>query len=297
MTTLRAPTLVAMASIVAALAGCGGGHGDSAPPPPTIVAAGDIGQCGEAPAATSQAAKTAALVTAQDALILTLGDNTYPVGAPVEFTDCFHPTWGTFKDRIRPSPGNHDYASAGAEGYYSYFGAQAGPDRRGYYSFDVAGWHFISLNSNIAAGVESAQHQWLVADLANSRATCTMAYWHYPVFSSGLHGNIAHMAQVFETLHSAGVDVVLYGHDHLYERFAPQTGSAAPDPVRGVRAFVVGTGGASLYGFRTIRPNSEIRHGASHGVLRVTLEAESYAWQFVAIGGQVVDAGRDVCHK
>ena len=144
--------------------------------------------------------------------------------------------------------GNHEYYTPGAEGYFSYFGAQAGPDRRGYYSFDHGGWHFISLNSNIDASPGSAQYQWLAADLASFGATlCTIAYWHYPVFSSGQHGNVPHMAKVFEALQAAGVDIVLSGHDHVYERFAPQNADGVADPARGIREFVVGTGGAEHY--------------------------------------------------
>ena len=239
--------------LVMGVAGCGGGggNGDSPPPPETtltVVAAGDIADCGNGTAAASMAARTAALVTPQDALVLTLGDTTYPVGAPAEFTDCFHPTWGAFKDRIRPSIGNHEYFTPGAEGYFSYFGAQAGPERRGYYSFDVGGWHFISLNSNIDAAPGSPQYLWLAADIASSRATsCTIAYWHYPVFSSGQHGGDARMAKVFDALQAGGVDIVLSGHDHIYERFAPQNADGVADAARGIRAFVVGTGGAELY--------------------------------------------------
>jgi acid phosphatase type 7 len=298
-------TAAAVATLgLALLAGCGGGGSGGQTPPPervfTVAAAGDIADCdGDEPVLTSKYAKTAALVSPQDALVLTLGDTTYPLGEPIEFSTCFNPTWGVFKDRIRPAPGNHEYYTAGAAGYYDYFGAAAGPDRRGYYSFDHGGWHFISLNSNIDAAPGSAQYQWLMADLASSRATlCTIAYWHYPVFSSGWHGNIAQMVKVYDALQAAGVDIVLSGHDHDYERFAPQTASAVADPVRGIRAFVVGTGGSELYSLDAPRPNSEVRNNTSHGILRLTLGEGRYSWQYVPIAGDSFsDAGSDNCHR
>lgn len=298
------PTLAVLAIAVVLTWSCGGG-GDGAPPlvtPPspsatTIVAAGDIAQCGAAPAAASAAASTARLVTSQDSLALTLGDTTYPVGAPAEFTNCFNPTWGVFKDKIRPTPGNHEYMTPNAEGYYSYFGAQAGPDRRGYYSYDFAGWHFISLNSNADAGPGSAQYLWLAADLAASKgATCTVAYWHYPLFSSGRHGSLDQMKDVFQLLQVSGADIVLAGHDHVYERFAPQRADGTLDNARGIRSFVVGTGGASLYEFRTTLPNSEFRDNTNYGVLRLTLRSGSYSWQFVTAGGTVLDSGNANCN-
>jgi hypothetical protein len=286
------------------LAGCGGGGGGggggtSPEATFTIVAAGDIADCGDGAAASSMAAKTAALVNPQDALVLTLGDTTYPVGAPTEFANCFHPTWGAFKDRIRPTVGNHEYDTPGAEGYFSYFGAQAGPDRRGYYSFDFGGWHFISLNSNIDASPQSAQYLWLTADLASSRSTpCTIAYWHYPVFSSGQHGSVPQMAQVFAALQAAGVDIVLSGHDHIYERFAPQNADGAANSARGTRAFIAGTGGAELYLLGTPLPNSEVRDNTTHGVLRLTLGQDTYSWQFVPVGGGAArDAGKGTCNR
>jgi hypothetical protein len=310
------PLAIAATVLVAALlAGCGGGGGGGGggvaggggggvtPPPATtyaIVAAGDIAQCGDAPASASAAARTAALVTASDGIVLTLGDNAYQDGTPAEFASCFQPTWGTFKDRIRPSPGNHDYFTPGAEGYFSYFGALAGPDRRGYYSFDYGGWHFISLNSMIDTSDKSEQYLWLASDLTNSSDTlCTIAYWHFPAFSSGVeHGSYPKMKPFFDLLHARGVDVVLVGDEHLYERFAPQKADGTADPVRGIRQFVVGTGGAQLYEFGSPIANSEVRYNASHGVLRLTLGLGNYSWQFVPIGGRApIDSGTDVCHR
>lgn len=282
-------------------AACSGSAETSEPPPPpppvTIVAAGDIADCGSDGTQFPEATRTAELVQTSDALVLTLGDNTYPVGAPTEFANCFNLSWGRFKDRIRPSPGNHDYLTTDAGGYFGYFGAAAGPADRGYYSFDIGAWHVISLNSNVDADAGSAQFAWLQADLAASKAVCTLAYWHHPVFSSGPHGNSPQMAEIYRLLHAAGVEVVLVGHDHMYERFAPQDAQGQPDPVRGVRSFTVGTGGARLYSWRTLQANSEFRDNSSHGVLRMTLEADRYRWAFVPVVGAARDEGSAVCHR
>lgn len=281
-------------------AACSGSAETSEPPPPppvTVVAAGDIADCGSDGTQFPEAARTAALVQPSDALVLTLGDNTYPIGAPTEFADCFHPTWGRFRERIRPSPGNHDYITADAAGYFGYFAAAAGPAARGYYSFDVGAWHVISLNSNVEAAPGSPQFAWLQADLAASKALCTLAYWHHPVFSSGPHGNDPHMADIYRLLHGAGVEIVLAGHDHVYERFAPQDADGRPDPVRGVRSFNVGTGGARLYSWRTLQSNSEFRDNSSHGVLRLTLEAERYRWAFIPVVGTARDEGSAACSR
>ena len=303
----HAPALAPALLTAALLAACGGdggggGGGGGAPPAVTfaIVAAGDIAQCFAAPASASAAAKTAALVAAQDAFVLTLGDNAYETGTPTEFASCFHPTWGAFKDRIHPAPGNHDYYTSGAEGYFSYYGAQAGPDRRGYYSFDYGGWHFISLDSEIDASPQSAQYLWLTADLAASRdALCTVAVMHQPLFNSGLtHGGSAPMKPMFDALYNAGVEMVLSGHEHVYERFAPQNANGVADPVRGVRQFIVGTGGAELHRFGPPLPNSEARIEGTFGVLRLSLGTVGYSWQFVPVGGgSPRDAGSDTCHR
>lgn len=301
-TGLRHAAWSGLAALAALVTGCGGGGGGPAEPPApvpfTVVAAGDIGQCGDRPAG-SAAALTARLVRPDDALVLTLGDSTYPVGSAAEFEHCFEPTWGALKPRIRPTPGNHEYLTPGAAGYFDYFGALAGPERRGWYSFDQGGWHFISLNSNVDARPGSAQYQWLAADLQASAATrCTIAYWHFPVFSSGLHGNMAEMAAAFALLHAAGVDIVLVGHDHHYERFAPQNPAAQGDPERGIRAFVVGTGGAALYPIGPVRAHSEFRDNTTHGVLRLTLEADRYRWAFQPVDGDAPrDSGSGTCHR
>jgi hypothetical protein len=261
----------------------------------SIVAAGDIADCRKARPADSGAARTAALVNDDDALVLTVGDNTYPVGAPAEFSGCFEPTWGRFGDRLRPSPGNHDYQTPGAAGYYAYFGERAGPQRRGYYSLDLGQWHVVSLNSNVDARRGSAQLDWLRDDLQRATAACTLAVWHHPVFTSGPHGNDPRMTDALAALHGARADVLLVAHDHVYERLMPHDAAGAPDAGRGVRAFTIGTGGAVLYEFKTVHPLSEARDASIHGILRLTLGAGRYRWAFVGIDGRVRDAGEDVC--
>jgi hypothetical protein len=266
----------------------------------TVVAAGDIAQCAGAPAYLSAASRTATLVQPADALVLTLGDNAYDGGTAEEFANCFDPTWGAFKDRIRPAIGNHEHRTASGAPYFEYFGAQAGPPGRGYYSFDFGGWHFVALDSMIDTAPGSPQYEWLVADLAASRdALCTIAYWHYPVWSSGaVHGGYAKMLPMFDALHRAGVELLLTGDEHLYERFAPQDARGVVDPARGVRQFIVGTGGANLYEFGRTVPNSEYRYNVTHGVLRLTLGADGYAWAFVPVGGgPALDTGAARCHR
>jgi 3',5'-cyclic AMP phosphodiesterase CpdA len=264
----------------------------------TLVAAGDIADCGTDGLQPPVAQHTAALVEPTDTLVLTLGDNAYPVGAPREFAGCFHDTWGRFGDRLRPAPGNHEYMTPGAAGYFDYFGERAGPDRRGWYSFDVGDWHVISLNSMADAQPGSAQYDWLEADLAaNAGALCALAVFHHPVFSSAPRGNDPRMAAVFARLYQAGVELVLSGHDHVYERFAPQDPQGRFDE-RGVRSFTVGTGGARLYALRAARPNSEFRDNTTHGVLRLTLAPDGYRWEFVPVGGGPPrDSGDARCHR
>ena len=265
----------------------------------TIVAAGDIADCRQVPPESSGAAQTAALVAPTDVAVLTLGDNTYPVGAPAEFSDCFDATWGRFGSRLRPSPGNHDYQTPVAAGYYRYFGDRAGPGNRGYYSFDVGGWHIVSMNSAVDAKVGSAQYRWLIADLeASSGKLCTLVFWHHPVFSSGPHGNDPRMRDAFAALHGAGADVLLVGHDHVYERLAPHDAEGEADPVRGIRSFTVGTGGARLYKFKDPHPRSEMRDASTHGILRLFLGDGIYRWEFVPAGGGALrDPGEGVCHR
>ena len=255
-----------------------------------LVGAGDIADCNAEP--------TAALLDNIAGTVFTAGDNAYPNGTASDYASCYDPSWGRHKARTRPSPGNHDYNTSGATGYYNYFGALAGPAGRGYYSYDLGAWHIVSLNSNVSMSAGSAQEVWLRADLAASTKTCTIAYWHHPRFSSGSnHGSSTQSAGVWQALYDAGAEIVISGHDHEYERFAPQTPGAAADPARGIREFIVGTGGAGLYSFATPLPNSEVRDNTSFGVLKLTLSDGSYTWEFIPIAGDsFTDSGSGTCH-
>ena len=259
-----------------------------------VLAAGDIATCG---GAGDDA--TAALIAAYPtATVLTLGDNAYPSGSAEDFASCYHPSWGAFKARTRPTPGNHEYRTEGAAGYFAYFGAAAGDPAKGYYSYNLGAWHIVALNSNcryVACGAGSAQEQWLRADLAANRHLCKLAYFHHPRFSSGQHGASSSVGPMWNALHAGGVDVVLNGHDHHYERFARQSPAAGPD-LRGIRQFVVGTGGAELRNIRTVVPNSESRHAATLGVLRLKLRSNAYEWQFLPTQTTTfTDAGVSAC--
>jgi hypothetical protein len=254
----------------------------------TILAAGDIADC-----STTGAAQTARLLDTLPGDVLTLGDHGYPAATRQVFSSCYEPTWGRHKSRTWANPGNHDWGEEYGSPYFEYFGAGAGP-RTGYYSFDLGAWHILSHNSNIAAGVNSPQFQWVVADLMAHPSKCTMAVWHHARFSSGPNGDSAQMQQMWWLLDGNGVDVVLNAHEHMYERFAPQDHEGVPSP-NGIRLFVVGTGGGALAGPQSIKRNSEVR-GSSFGVLRMTLRADSYAWQFVSVpGAPLRDAGTDTC--
>ncbi|HEY3279468.1 MAG TPA: metallophosphoesterase [Gemmatimonadales bacterium] len=256
-----------------------------------FVGAGDIGDCGNA------ARTTAALLDSIPGTVFTAGDNAYGSGTADQYASCYDPTWGRHKARTRPTLGNHDYRTDRGAPTYQYFGALAGDSGRGYYSYDLAGWHIIALNSNLDLKPGSAEERWLRADLAAHPARCTLAYWHHPLFSSGEHGNYAPARPLWDALYEAGADVVVSGHDHTYERFAPQTPAGRPDPARGIREFVVGTGGAGLYQFMTLERNSEVRNNRTHGVLKLTLRAAGYDWEFVpAAGGKFRDKGSGECH-
>jgi hypothetical protein len=256
-----------------------------------LIGAGDISTC-----KNDNDEVTARLLDRQDGTIFTLGDNVYEDGTAREFRDCYAPTWGRHLARTRPSPGNHEYHTAGASAYFSYFGAAAGPSALGYYSYDVGGWHVLSLNSNISASSGSTQYEWVRGDLAANKASCSVAYWHHPVFSSGEHGNNSTMRAILRLLYENGVELVINGHDHEYERFAPQNADGQPDPERGFREFVVGTGGKGLDPFPRIQPNSEVRDSTAYGVLRLTLREAGYDWEFVPVAGSSFrDAGSGAC--
>jgi len=263
-----------------------------------LVGAGDIANCEIS--GGSGAVATARLLDQIPGTVFTVGDHAYPSGTAEQFRDCYEPSWGRHKARTRPAPGNHDYLTSSAKPYFDYFGDSAGPERRGYYSYSLGAWHIVSLNSFIAADSRSPQLEWLRKDLADNRTACTLAYWHIPVFSSGPHGvevqNSMHMLEAWRVLYQFGADVVVNGHDHDYERYAPQNPKGKADPEKGIREFVVGTGGGGLYEFRRILPNSEARANRSYGVLKLTLRTADYSWEFVAATGEPFhDAGTSVC--
>ncbi|MFC0508994.1 DUF7594 domain-containing protein [Micromonospora costi] len=269
--------------------------GTTTPPPsgdPVLVGAGDIANSGSGDSAT------AALLDGISGTVFTTGDNVYDNGTASEFNSYYAPTWGRHTSRTRPSPGNHDYNTSGATGYYSYFGSQAGPSGRGYYSYDLGNWHVVSLNSNISMSAGSAQEQWLRADLAASTKPCTLAYWHHPLFtSSSNHAPSTSTRPLYQALYDYNADVVVWGHNHVYERFGPMNPNGGYDASRGLRSFVAGMGGASHYSFGTIQPNSEARNSSAYGVLKFTLHATSYDWQFVPVAGQTYnDSGTGSCH-
>jgi acid phosphatase type 7 len=257
---------------------------------PVLVGAGDISKCD-----AKEDTLTAQILDKIPGTIFTMGDNVYQRGKAEEFQKCYDPAWGHLKARTSPSPGNHDYYTPNAAPYYAYFGAKAGPAGKGYYSYDLGQWHIVSLNSNIDAQKGSEQEKWLRADLAAHPKTCTLAYWHHPVFSSGVHGNDPKMKDIWQTLSEMKADVVVNGHDHNYERFAPQTADGKADP-QGLREFVVGTGGAELRDMMATRPNSEVQNSSTYGVIKFTLHPKSYDWEFVPINGQTFkDKGTGTC--
>jgi 3',5'-cyclic AMP phosphodiesterase CpdA len=270
----------------------------------TVYAAGDIARCAGRDPAYSGAADTAGTVAAglaqdPEAVVLALGDLTYPRGARKEFTDCYAPTWGRFKNRTWPAPGNHEYYTPGARPYFDWWGARAG---RGYYSFELGSWHVISLDSNLAPAQHAAQLDWLRADLAAHPARCTLAYWHHPLYSSGGHGSIPKMRDAWQLLYAAGAELVLSGHDHDYERFAPQDADGRLDPTHGIRQFVVGTGGAYPTPFLFTVAHSEVRDSNRTGVLRLRLYTGGYGWEFVestrlaSFSIAAPDRGSAACH-
>jgi 3',5'-cyclic AMP phosphodiesterase CpdA len=276
----------------------------AAGPPVTVYAAGDIARCVHRDPAWSGAAATAGLIEAglaadPRAVVLALGDLSYPRGTSAEFSDCYGPTWGRFKARTLPAPGNHEYLTPGASGYFGYFGAAAG---RVFYSVSLGAWRLYSLDSNLGPAAHAAQLAWLRDDLARHPARCTLAYWHHPLYSSGMNGNISRMKDAWQLLYDAGAELVLSGHDHVYERFAPQDADGRRDDARGIRQFVAGTGGAFLTPFTWPRANSEARDSNHAGVLKLVLEDDGYAWQFLAVqnGDEEVqsptDHGAARCH-
>jgi hypothetical protein len=274
---------------------------------PVLLAVGDLGRCGSLHLNDEA---TAAIVDTLEGLVLTLGDHAYERGTHKNFSECYTPSWGRFKARTRPTPGNHDYDTTNAVGYFTYFdevlrpfGGAALDPGKGYYSYDLGSWHIISLNSELpfyrANGDAefAAQVEWLRNDLKATSAKCVLAYWHRARYSSATHGNEPKMDPLWDELYAACADVVLVSHDHSYERFAPMDASGASDPARGLRQLVVGTGGYSLYNFLQPKPNSEVRLNQYYGVLAVVLGKDDYNWRFIAApDGVVRDSGSGACH-
>lgn len=264
---------------------------------PVLVGAGDIADC----KALSGAAKTANLLDHIEGTVFTLGDNAYENGTPKQFADCYGPTWGRHKARTRPVVGNHEYGTSHADGYFKYFGEAAGDPTKGYYSYDLGKWHVIVLNSICSqiggCGPGSAEEQWVRQDLAAHPALCTVAMSHHPRYSSGEHGDDPSMRAIWQALYEAGAEVVLSGHDHTYERFGPQDADSKGAPSRGVRQFVIGTGGRSLYRWEHGDADSEVKNNETFGVLKMTLHDDGYDWEFIpAEGGTFTDKGSAKCH-
>lgn len=264
-------------------------HGEAV----TLVGAGDIATC-----TWEYDEETAGLLDHIPGTVFTVGDNVYPDGTRGDFASCYDPSWGRHKARTRPTPGNHDYNTDEASAYFDYFGDAAGPPGLGYYSYDVSSWHIIALNSDLDVGPGSLQEQWLRADLAASQNKCTLAYWHFPRFSSAAFETESDtsMTPLWDALYDAGADVVIAGHAHVYERFAPQTPDGALDHTNGIRQFTVGTGGAYLTGFGDPIPNSEVRISKLHGILVLSLLPGRYEWNLLTTTAGVQDSGNADCH-
>lgn len=277
-------------------------------PGTTVLAAGDIADCrplwlrhlgqglGLGGLAAPPAVATARLVERLPGTVLALGDLAYRRGTAEEIRTCYAPSWGRFKHRTRPVPGNHDMLTRDGAPYYAYWGAAAGPDRRGYYSFELGAWHVVALNSEAPRGPGSPQARWLAGDLADSDARCILAFAHRPAFSSGKHGGDAGMRHLFRVLYEHGASLLLAGHDHDYERTAPLEPRGRIAPGRGLRQFVVGTGGSHLRAVEETAPWSRAVVTGRWGVLRLDLFAARYAWRFLpADAGAALDRGEAAC--
>jgi hypothetical protein len=263
------------------------------PTPAVLVGAGDIASC-----SSSGDEATAKLLGQISGTVITVGDNAYPNGTAAEFANCYGPSWGKYKSRTRPAVGDNDYLTSGARPYYDYFGSAAGNRTEGWYSYDAGSWHIVVLNSNCSkiggCGAGSPQDRWLRADLAAADAECIAAYWHEPRFSS-VYGDNTKTKAFWDALYDYGADIVLSGHHHAYERFAPQDPDGNADP-GGIREFLVGTGGKSHASFKTRVANSEVRNDTTFGVIKLTLGADRYDWEFVPVAGKSFhDTGSHSC--
>jgi hypothetical protein len=282
-----------LVSLLTTLSCAGGGEPLVTGPTPittVLLAAGDIGVCG-----STAAVGTGQMLDMLEGTVIAVGDMAYRFGTAQEFETCYDPVWGRHKARTRPSPGNHEYETSGAQPYYDYFGSQAGPSGLGYYSFRSGDWLVLSLNSNLPVGGTTAQAQWMRGELTANTTRCALAYFHHPLYSSGPNGDNARLAGLWQLLYEQGVDVIVSAHEHLYERYALMSPDGQRDDTRGVRQFIVGTGGAGLYTVVRAHPQSEIQI-VSHGILKLTLAALGYNWEFLQPGGTRADSGSDVCH-
>jgi hypothetical protein len=252
-----------------------------------LVGAGDISECDN-----DNDELTAQLLDAIPGTVFTTGDNAYSDGSPTDYRECYDPTWGRHKARTKPVPGNHEYHTSGASGYFQYF-----ENIEPYYAYDLGDWRIYALNTEIDAAADSPQVEWLQADLAANPKECVLAYWHRPRWSSGTHhGNHENSQRLWQIMYQAGAEVVLNGHEHNYERFAPMNADGQPDPL-GLREFVVGTGGRSLYEFGPPLPTSQVRNDTSYGVLKLILRESSYEWEFIpSAGSTFTDRGSTECH-
>lgn len=269
---------------------------------PIFVGAGDI--AGSPSGASGNDEATAKVVESIIAAnpgrvtVFAAGDLAYNAGTATEFASYYDPTWGRFKASTMPVPGNHEYGTTSAAGYFGYWGSQAGDPAKGYYAFNLGTWRIYALNSEIAHGAGSTQEQWLRADLAANPTQCALAFTHHPRFSSGTHGSDTGMSPIWQALYDYNAEILLGGHDHNYQRFAPQTAAGVLDNARGVRQWVVGMGGIGLYTFATPITNSQAYNYSSYGVLKLTLHPTSYDFQYVGIAGNsYTDSGTGVaCH-
>lgn len=290
--TVAALTLVASACNSDRATGPAGPNLDVIPAGSAVlVGAGNIARCD-----ASADGATASLLDNIAGTVFTIGENTYVDGSTADYTNCYGPTWGRHKARTRPVPGDKDYLTSGATGYFTYFGTAAGPSGKGYYSYDLGDWHVVVLNTNISMSAGSAQEQWLRADLAASSKPCTIGIFHHPYFSSYGTAVRTGVKPLWDALYAAGADVVVNAHYRHYERFAKQSPAGVADAA-GIRQFIVGTGGQGSDGFGTVRATSEVRKSGVYGVLRLVLSSGSYSWQFVPVAGQTfTDSGTDACH-
>jgi hypothetical protein len=271
--------------------------------PYVLVGAGDIAAC----SVLAGAEATAKLIEQIPGTVFAAGDLAYEHGTAQEFRDCYGTTWGRFKERTRPTPGNHEYNSGAGTAYFTYWGQQAGTPEKSYYSFDLGKWHVIALNTNCVApgvggcGIGSLQEKWLKQDLAEHAKSCIVAYGHHALYSSGVfrsHAVHPELRYLWRDLYEAHADLILAGHEHSYERFAPQDADGNADEKNGIREIVVGTGGRSHDPLGTALPNSEVRDFATYGVLKVTLWPDRYSWEFLPVNaGGFRDTGKGTCHN